>query len=393
MTTQTPQVEYIEYRSADDAMAAAYEYDFLQGGGGREPSTDELFPPQAWEVSPSEPETPPEKMDDGSGLVFAYGVEDALKPQPPLDHVVKDRILAGTLTTITGDGGIFKSYVGTDLGLHVARNIEWMGKEVVGGPVLIYDHENGENMGKRRLAALANGLGITSAPLTIMELADGDLGKPETIQMIERHILTTGARLVIFDPLISFKGDADEDKAGEMDPILDALRKLAQKYKCAVVVIHHNNKSGGYRGSVVIKQRSDTLINAEGDPSKKTLQLTTPKSRNMPNFTMNIRVIFDPEGRYVRVESNDQGTAESDDDNDGSNKTVNLEAVLYVLEELERGPQKKRDLERNADSHNLKAYQVKNAIYSLDKPQGDKPARIKRIDGGKPGEASVYALA
>lgn len=61
---------------------------------------------------------------------------------------------------------------------------------------------------------------------------------------LEKAVEEAQARLVIFDPIQSFlPADADMMSAGKMRSILSHLSEIAQKHKCAVLLIGHLNKS------------------------------------------------------------------------------------------------------------------------------------------------------
>jgi KaiC/GvpD/RAD55 family RecA-like ATPase len=74
-----------------------------------------------------------------------------------------------------------------------------------------------------------------------------------TDERIETAIAETGARLIILDPIQAYLGaNVDMHRANEIRPVLQRLAFIAEKYKCAIVLIGHMNKSKGakstYRG-------------------------------------------------------------------------------------------------------------------------------------------------
>ena len=62
---------------------------------------------------------------------------------------------------------------------------------------------------------------------------------------IERAIVKTGAKLVIFDPLTAYCNGFEASSSGGIRPILTRLADVAAQTNCAVVCICHLNKSGG----------------------------------------------------------------------------------------------------------------------------------------------------
>lgn len=74
-----------------------------------------------------------------------------------------------------------------------------------------------------------------------------------TDDRLEQAIVETGARLVILDPIQAYIGaKIDMHRANEIRPVLKHLGMIAEKYKCAIVLIGHMNKAAGskstYRG-------------------------------------------------------------------------------------------------------------------------------------------------
>jgi putative DNA primase/helicase len=63
--------------------------------------------------------------------------------------------------------------------------------------------------------------------------------------MLEASIQDNHPRLVVIDPIQAYLGGkVDINRANETRPLLAALRKLAETYRCAIVVVRHPAKSG-----------------------------------------------------------------------------------------------------------------------------------------------------
>ena len=70
---------------------------------------------------------------------------------------------------------------------------------------------------------------------------------------LEQAIIETNAKLVVLDPIQGFLGaDVDMHRANEIRPIMKHISVLAEKYKCAIILIGHMNKcsvgKSAYRG-------------------------------------------------------------------------------------------------------------------------------------------------
>lgn len=100
-------------------------------------------------------------------------------------------------------------------------------------------------------------------------------------ERIEAALIQTKARLLILDPIQAYLGGGiDINRANETREMTKKLSLLAEKYKCAIVLIGHMNKAAGnkaaYRGMGSIDffavARSVLLVGRiEGEPDKRAV--------------------------------------------------------------------------------------------------------------------------
>jgi putative DNA primase/helicase len=94
----------------------------------------------------------------------------------------------------------------------------------------------------------------------------------QDIPQLEQAMKEYKPKLLIVDPFSAFLGaNADLHRDNEMRPILERLAKLADKYKCAVILIRHLNKTNAqaqYRGmgSIAISASARSILLAAKDP-------------------------------------------------------------------------------------------------------------------------------
>lgn len=131
-----------------------------------------------------------------------------------------------------------------------------------------------------------DGLSDTVKPR--LELAGADCEKISVIdesskslsmvdERLEEAIVRTGARVLILDPIQAYLGGGmDMNRANEARDMTKRLGALAEKYKCAILLIGHMNKAAGnkaaYRGMGSIDffavARSVLLVGrVEGEPN------------------------------------------------------------------------------------------------------------------------------
>ena len=95
-----------------------------------------------------------------------------------------------------------------------------------------------------------DGLGDTIKPRLLSADADcskvlviDDKDTPLTMRdvRLEQAIVETKAKLVVLDPIQGFLGaDVDMHRANKIRPVMKHIAELADKYKCAIILIGHN---------------------------------------------------------------------------------------------------------------------------------------------------------
>lgn len=115
----------------------------------------------------------------------------------------------------------------------------------------------------------------------VMVIDESDKSLSMVDERIEEALKTTKAKLLILDPIQAYLGGGmDMNRANEARDMTKKLGAVAEKYKCAIVLIGHMNKAGGtkaaYRGIGSIDfyavARSVLLVGRiEGEPDKRAM--------------------------------------------------------------------------------------------------------------------------
>ena len=111
----------------------------------------------------------------------------------------------------------------------------------------------------------------------IVVIDESDTSLSMADERLEEAIIQTGARMLILDPIQAYLGGGmDMNRANEARDMTKRLGALAEKYKCAIILIGHMNKASGnkaaYRGMGSIDffavARSVLLVGrVEGEPN------------------------------------------------------------------------------------------------------------------------------
>jgi hypothetical protein len=215
-----------------------------------------------------------------------HTADEAFDAPEEIRWLVDGLITRPSTVALVGEAGSKKTYTAFDLGVCVASGQRWLGRAVTQGPVFIIDEESGRRRLKHRLAQAIKGHGYgRGLPIYWTSLGGYKLNDPLDVEEIRTCLVEVRPALIIIDALIEVSGGADENSSTEMNPVLDALRQIAAEIDAAVLVIHHGNKAGGYRGSSAIKGGVDLMLMIESKPDSVDLDFKTEKARDIAPVT------------------------------------------------------------------------------------------------------------
>lgn len=205
---------------------------------------------------------------------------DALAPQPPVEYVLKGLITAGSVNLFYGPPGSKKTYAMIAQAVCVASGLPWVEFGVEPRKVLIIDEESGERRLLRRLGEALRGEELgPETHVSFVSLAGFKLDNPNDVELLRTLIISEGAGLVVIDALADIM-TGDENSKQDTQPIFTALRKIAEETNAAIIVIHHSNKAGGYRGSSAIMGAVDLMVQVESETGKNIITFKSEKARD-----------------------------------------------------------------------------------------------------------------
>ena len=122
---------------------------------------------------------------------------------------------------------------------------------------------------------------------------------PEILRML---IEERQADIVIIDALADVMS-GDENTVKDVRPVFLNLKRIADKTKAAIIVIHHSNKLGGYRGSSFILGNVDLMVQVKSEDGSDFVNFKTEKVRHGEKQSWSARAIWDNDEFYLQSEA------------------------------------------------------------------------------------------
>ena len=298
----------------------------------------------------------------------------ALSPQKPIEWVIEQLISEGSLSVFYGEPGSKKTYALISLAVCVALGKSWLGHVSHPRKVLIIDEESGERRLILRIgAALRGELGGEETPLEFVSLAGFKMDKKKDIEELHDLVKEREVGLLIIDALADIM-DGDENSKQDTQPVFSALRKIAESTNTAIIMIHHSNKSGGYRGSSAIKGALDLMVKIDSENGSNWIYFKSEKTRDAEGVKF-AGVATWSEDQFYLSEA------------DGTEKPLSKpQSQQYVIKYLsQNGASSVNDIMDHADICSPEA--ARRAVYALAKENV-----IKRVNAGGKGTAATYSL-
>ena len=219
------------------------------------------------------------EADCASGPKPIHALELLGMELPDAEYLIRPVVSLGNLTLLQGEPKSGKSVFSLLLAVAIASGRWNSGRwdPITTGPemTLFITWEDGLRRVKRRvkeyLAGLQEPLNPPCSPTHLIIHAkdtaprirlDTSLGVSALAELVK----TNGIKLLVLDTLSHLSG-GDENSKAEMQPVMDALKDIAQQQHCAIIAIHHTGKPGKDPGqrSMVYRSRGSSVIAAAAD--------------------------------------------------------------------------------------------------------------------------------
>jgi hypothetical protein len=208
-------------------------------------------------------------------------------------------VLYQSMKLLVGGGSkTFKTWVLIDLGLSVAFGEPWLSFKTGRGRVLIVNFEIPSAFFQRRILAVARAKSITLAPghFDLWNLRGHCSSYVELFPRIIAATRDRGYVLIILDPIYKLYGRTDENSAGDVAALMNAIEGLTVDTGAAVACGSHYAKGNAagkeaidrISGSGVFARDPDSILNftRHEEPDAFTVEATLRNSPPIDPFVV-----------------------------------------------------------------------------------------------------------
>lgn len=259
--------------------------------------------PQGVSLASAEFEAVPEENDASAGPRWEIGVKGRSAKIYALDFdtsadmalvagaepLVEDVLDVGAMSVMYGASNSGKTFVGLDMGFHIAAALPWQGRRVSPGLVVHLVLEGGRGFHKR-LAALrkqyADAIAGRRVPFLVVpcpiDMRTTGADVRALVKLIQSIAAEYGVpvRLVVIDTLSRALAGGEENGSQDMGAFVTNADALRNGLDCHVMTIHHSGKDAakGARGHSLLRAATDTEIEIADN------EIRTTKQRDMESI-------------------------------------------------------------------------------------------------------------
>lgn len=197
-----------------------------------------------------------------------------------LPWIIKGVLPKAGLGVVYGASGSGKSFAVLDMGMAIARGVEWRGRRVRQGRVAYIAAEGADGFRKRLAAyAMHHGVDLASVPMTVLNGAPNLLEKQDAVDVAKGIRASGGADLIVVDTFAQVTPGSNENAGEDVGRALGYCRRIHEVTGAMVLLIHHAGKdaSKGARGWSGLRAACDAEIEVVREGDARALRLTKSK--------------------------------------------------------------------------------------------------------------------
>lgn len=204
----------------------------------------------------------------------------------------------------------------------------------------------------------------------VLVIDEGRSSLSMTDGRIEQALKQTGAKLLILDPIQAYLGaEVDMHRANEIRPVMKRLGNLAEKYRCAIILIGHMNKASGskstYRGlgSIDFQATARSVLVVGRVKDDPTLRVMAHDKSSLAPEGKSIAFRLDKESGF-RWEGECDMTVEELLSGDVKGQKIK-KAKAFLAGMLKDGQRLQKEIEEAAQEQGIRTKTLRNAKQEM----------------------------
>lgn len=213
--------------------------------------------------------------DDSDDLFLS---RESLDQLPPVEALLDDMINKSSITWLSGKFGTYKTFLALAWACCIATGRDWHGHQVRDPGTVIYVAAEGHRGLHGRAQAWERAFNDGELTRRLIVTPRGlDPRDPQDMAKLTRRILSTDAKLVIFDTLHRCAPGLDENSSSEqgLGSVIKGLQRVKDQTDCSIMMLAHTGHSGERaRGTSAQEDDADDayVIQLAGDPEDRSPQ-------------------------------------------------------------------------------------------------------------------------
>lgn len=197
-----------------------------------------------------------------------------------LPWVIKGVLPKAGLAVVYGASGSGKSFAVLDMGMAIARGVEWRNRKTRQGRVC-YVAAEGAGGFRKRVAAYAqhHQLDLAGLPFFVLGAAPNLMEPQDAKDLIKGVKAAGGADLIVVDTLAQAMPGANENAGEDMGKVLGYCKKIHEITGATVLLVHHSGKdqAKGARGWSGLRAACDAELEVTREITARAIRLTKSK--------------------------------------------------------------------------------------------------------------------
>ena len=197
-----------------------------------------------------------------------------------LPWIIKGVLPKAGLAVIYGASGSGKSFAVLDMGMAIARGLDWRQRRTKAGRVAYIAAEGADGFRKRLAAyALHQQADLTGVPFFVLGASPNLMEEKDAAHLVAGIEACGGADVVIVDTFAQTTPGANENAGEDVGRALGHCKRIHEQTGALVVLVHHSGKDAtkGARGWSGLRAAADAEVEVVREGDQRMLQLTKSK--------------------------------------------------------------------------------------------------------------------